>query len=118
MRKGTGMAETAIVEFHKQFNEQKFKEIYAAAHADFKAASTEADFVELLEVVHRKLGKHVKLEDGGWRVNSFNGKTTASVTKNSEFEHGKGVESFNYVISGESCTLQGYNINSKDMMMK
>ncbi|MGV3659258.1 MAG: hypothetical protein ACO1TE_03715 [Prosthecobacter sp.] len=118
MRRGKGMADAAILEFHKQFNGQKFKEIYAAAHPDFKAASTEADFMELLEAVQRKLGKHVKDTEGAWRVNSFNGRTTVSLSRDAEFEQGKGTESFNYVISGESCTLLGYNIHSKDMMMK
>jgi hypothetical protein len=45
-------------------------------------------------------------------------KASAVVTQNTEFEQGKGVETFTYVISGGSCTLQGYNINSQDMMTK
>ncbi len=118
MTKAKGMANTAIVEFHQQFNEQKFKGIYAAAHPDFKAATTEADFLKLLEAIHRKLGKQVSSTGTGWRVNSFNMKTSAVVTQSTEFEQGKGVETFTYVISGSSCTLLGYYINSQDMLTK
>jgi hypothetical protein len=118
MTKAKGLADTAIVDFHKQFNEQKFKELYTAGHADLKAAATEADFLKLLEAVHRKLGKQVKSTEAGWRVNTFNMKTSAVVTQNTEFEQGKGVETFTYVVSGTSCTLQGYHINSQDMMTK
>ena len=118
MTQGKGLAETAIVDFHKQFNEGKFKELYAAGHADLKASATEDDFVKLLEAVHRKLGRQVKSTDAGWRINSFNLKTSVVFSQNTEFEHGKGVETFTYIVSGESCTLQGYRINSKDMMLK
>lgn len=45
-------------------------------------------------------------------------KTTAVLTQNTEFERGKGVETFTFVVSGSSCTLQGYYINSQDMMIK
>ncbi|HEY1049051.1 MAG TPA: hypothetical protein VGE39_04825, partial [Prosthecobacter sp.] len=118
MRKGAGMAETAIVAFHKQFNEQKLKEIYAAAHPDFKAATTETDFLALLEAMQRKLGKHLRDTGAGWMINSMNGKTSVKLTKESVFEQGKGTETFTYAVSGESCTLQGYDIHSREMMVK
>jgi hypothetical protein len=118
MAKGKGLADSAIVDFHKQFNEQKFKELYTSAHSDLRAAATEADFLTLLESVHRKLGKQVRSAESGWRVNTFNMKTTAVVTQDTEFEQGKGVETFTFVVSGASCTLQGYHINSRDMMTK
>jgi hypothetical protein len=118
MTKAKGLAGTAIVDFHKQFNDQKFKELYTSAHPELRAAATETDFLKLLEAVHRKLGKQVRSTEASWRVNTFNMKTTAVVTRNTEFEHGKGVETFTFVVSGASCTLQGYYINSQDMMTK
>ena len=118
MAKGKGLAEMSIVDFHQQFNEGKFKELYAAGHADLKAAVTEEDFVNLLEAVNHKLGKQVKSTEGGWRINSFNLKTTVALSQNTEFEHGKGIESFSYIVSGDSCQLQGYHIDSKDMLLK
>jgi len=44
MTKAKGLADAAVVDFHEQFNEQKFKELYTAGHADLKVAATEADF--------------------------------------------------------------------------
>ncbi|MDB6074762.1 MAG: hypothetical protein JWO89_2402 [Verrucomicrobiaceae bacterium] len=118
MTAGKSLAQAAILDFHAKFNDSKFKEIYAASSPDMKKASSEADFVKFVETVHRKLGKHTKATDAGWKVNSFNFKTSAIISQNSEFEQGKGVETFTYLISGNSCTLQGYHINSQDMMMK
>jgi hypothetical protein len=118
MTRAKGLSETAIGDFHRQFNEGKFKEVYAAAHANFKKTVPEAEFVELLEAMHRKLGKQVKSTGTGWRVNSINGKTTASVSQDTEFEHGKGSESFVYVVSGVSCSLERYDIQSRDLIVK
>ncbi|MDI1314960.1 hypothetical protein [Prosthecobacter sp.] len=118
MTKGKGLAETAVVDFHKQFNEQKFKELYAAGHADLKASEAEDDFVKLLEAVHRKLGRQVKSIDGAWRINSYNLKTSVVLSQNTEFEHGKGVETFTYIVSGDFCLLQSYLIKSNDMLLK
>lgn len=118
MVRGKDMAAAAIVDFHQQFNAGKFKELYAAGHDDLKAAAKEEDFVKLLEAVHRKLGKYVKSTDAGWRVNTFNLKTVVLLTQKAEFEHGKGTETFSYIVSGESCLLQSYYIQSNDMLIK
>lgn len=118
MTRGIRLADAAADDFHQRFNERKFKEIYAAAHADLKAATTEAEFVKLLEAVHRKLGKHTGNSSSGWRINSHNLKTTVALTQDAVFEQGKGTEVFTFVISGESCVLQDYDIESKDMMLK
>lgn len=118
MTQAKGLSDTAIGDFHRQFNEGKFKEVYAATHANFKKTSTEAEFVELLDAMHRKLGKQVKSTGTGWRVNSINGKTTASVSQDTEFEHGKGRESFVFVVSDGKCSLENYDIQSRDLIVK
>lgn len=111
-------SEHAVADFHQRFNEQKFKEIHAAGNAEFKAAEPEADFVELLAAMHRKLGRHVKTNDDNWSFNSINGNTTVTITQRNEFEHGKGVETFVFAVSGDSCVMRSYRIESRDMMIK
>ena len=118
MTQAKGLSETAITDFHRQFNEARFKEVYAATHENFKKATTEAEFVELLDAMHRKLGKHVESAGKGWRVNSFNGKTTASLSQDATFEHGKGTETFVFVISDGKCSLQNYDIQSRELIGK
>jgi hypothetical protein len=118
MTQAKGLSETAITDFHRQFNEGKFKEVYAATHANFKKAATEAEFVELLDAMQRKLGKQVQSTGTGWRVNSINGKTTASLSQDTKFEHGKGTESFVFVISDGKCSLENYDIQSRDLIVK
>ena len=118
MTKGKALADAAVTDFHRQFNEGKFSALYKAADPGLKAASPEADFLKLLEAVDRKLGKHLKSTETGWQVKTFNTTTTAVLTEQSEFEHGTGTETFTYVISGGSGALKAYFINSTDMITK
>ena len=116
MRQAKSLADPAVVDFHKQFNDKKFKDIYTASHPTFKAAAKEADFLKLMETIHKKLGKQVKSTEAGWKVNSYNFTTYAVLTQDTEFERGKGTETFTYVVDKGACTLNGYHINSQDLI--
>jgi hypothetical protein len=115
--KARDLSNTEIVNFHRQFNESKFRELYKAASPDLKSVTTEADFIKLLELERNKLGKQVSSSEVGSNVN-FSGKTVVLINQNTTFEHGKGVESFRYVVLGNNCMLQGYNITSNNLLIK
>jgi hypothetical protein len=115
--KARDLSSTEIVNFHRQFNESKFRELYKSASPDLKSVTTEADFIKLLELEHNKLGKQVSSSEIGSNVN-FGGKTVVTISQNTTFEHGKGVESFRYIVSDNNCILQGYNITSNDLLIK
>jgi hypothetical protein len=116
--KGKPMAEMAAAEFHQALDKGEFSAIYAASHADFKKASTEKDFVALLEAVHRKLGPIKAATAAGWQVNSFNLKTNVVLTYNTAFTEGAAVEKFTYRIQGGKAWLVGYNISSNTLITK
>ncbi len=118
MKKAVPDAKAAVVVFHTQFNDGKFKEIYDASSPEMKKASPEADFIKFLETVKSKLGKETSTSDAGWKLSSFNFTTNVVLTMNTEFEHGKGTETFTYVVTKSGCTLKGYYIQSKDLIMK
>lgn len=111
------LSSTEIVKFHHQFNESKFKELYKAASSDLKSVTTESDFIKLLELERSKLGKQVRSSEEGSSIN-FSGKTVILINQNTTFEYGKGIESFRYIVSGNNCILQGYNITSKELLVK
>ena len=115
--KAKASAEAAVKEFHEQLNKGDFKGIYAAAHADLKQASTEKDFVALLDAVHRKLGLVQSSEPNGWRVNAT-GHVNVVLAYKTKFAEGDGVETFNYQIEGEKAVLVGYNISSNALITK
>jgi hypothetical protein len=109
--------EAAVKQFHEQLNKGDFKGIYAATHADFKTASTEKDFIALLDAVHRKLGLVQSSEPDGWQVNAT-GHVEVVLVYKTKFAEGDGVETFNYRIEGEKSVLVGYNIASNALITK
>jgi hypothetical protein len=116
--KGKEAADKAVKLFHEQLDKGDFNNIYAATHADFKAAATEKDFVAMLEAVHRKLGPIQRSDAAGWNINSHNFKTTVVLTYKTTFAEGEAVETFTYRIEGDKAVLLGYNISSQVLITK
>lgn len=118
LAKGKGIAEAAVVRFHDQFNAGKFHEIYSETDSEFKKATSEDEFVTLLEAVKRKLGTVGQTHPSGWGVNTTTMGTMATLTYNVDFSEGKGSEQFVFHISGNKATLYRYNVNSPLLITK
>ena len=118
LTKGKGIAEAAVVQFHNQFNALQFHEIYSQADDGFKKAASEADFITLLEAVHRKLGTVKQSNPAGWGINATPQGTMATLGYDVEFSEGKGREQFVFHISGDKALLYNYNVNSPLLITK
>lgn len=118
LAKGKGIAEAAVVRFHDQFNAGKFHEIYSETDSEFKKATSEDEFVTLLEAVKRKLGTVGQTRPSGWGVNTTTMGTMATLTYDVDFSEGKGSEQFVFHISGNKATLYRYNVNSPLLITK
>lgn len=116
--RGKEAADKAVTQFHEQLDRGEFKAIYDAAHADLKAASSEKEFIALLEAVHRKLGNVQSSEPNGWKVNTFNFKVNVVLSYKTRFAEGDAFETFTYRVEGEKAALRGYNINSQALITK
>jgi hypothetical protein len=114
--KSMSSAGKSVDAFHKKFNDQKFAEIYSGATPAFKGATKEAEFLKFMQAVHRKLGPFKSGTQSGWRGNTTMSGTTVILTYNSQFEKNSAVETFTFSVSGETATLQGYNINSNALI--
>jgi hypothetical protein len=112
LTKGKEQAERAVEKFHQQFNASQYQEIYQQGDAKFKEAVTEAEFVQLLEAIRRKLGTIGNATQTGWRVNTTTMGTVAMVGYDVQFSEGKGAEQFSFLISGEEAKLLRYDVNS------
>jgi hypothetical protein len=112
LTKGKEQAERAVEQFHQQFNAGQYREIYQQGDAKFKEAATEAEFVQLLEAIRRKLGTVGGATQTGWRVNTTTMGTVAMVGYEVQFSEGKGNEQFSFLISGEEAKLLRYDVNS------
>lgn len=107
-----------MIEFHTRIDEAEFKPIYEATHPDFKRATSEKDFLALLEAVHRKLGTIQSTSQEGWNVNSMNFKTNVGLSYKTKFAGGDAVETFHYRVEGDKAELVGYHINSTALIVK
>lgn len=116
--KGKNLAEPAAEKFHSQYDAKEFGAIYAQADDGFKKVVPEDKWKELLEKVHEKLGKVKKADSTGWKVNTTNGMTIATITYDVEFSEGKGTEEFMFHIVDEKALLYNYEVNSPLLITK
>src|SRR5436190_17810237 len=118
MYKDSKAAEPAVEKFHTQFNAKQFSEIYNDAGEQFKGATTEKQMVDLLDAVYRKLGTCQKSTATNWHVNSGPLTSLVTLTYETEFSDAKGTEEFVVSVSGATVKLEGYHINSADLITK
>ena len=114
----TALAEKQVPQFHALLDEGRTAEIYTQASDDLKKATTEADFVALLDAVHRKLGAVQKTEKQTWNVNYHTSGTFATLVYKTQYAGGEATETFVYRITNESALLAGYHINSNALIIK
>jgi hypothetical protein len=115
---GKEAAEKSVADIHKLYNDDKLAEIYSAGHSKLKNATTEKQFVEFVGAVQRKLGKVTQTSNAGFNVRTFNLTTTVVLSQSTTFEQGTGTETFTFQMDGDKAVLVGYNINSKDLILK
>lgn len=116
--KGKGLAESAVAQFHSQYNSGQFREIYNQADEDLRKSGSEENFVEILEALRRKLGIVKQANQTGWHVNANSMGTTVTLGYEVEFSEGKGTEQFVFRISGDKALLYHYNVNSPLLITK
>ena len=115
--KSTAEADKAASEFHGLYDVEDYDKIFDTAHADFKASKPKAEIISFVRSVREKLGKVKSSNRTGWQANSMNMKTNVVLTFSTEFENGKGEETFTYRIADGKATLLGWYVNSNDLIL-
>ena len=105
-------AEKAVDLFHKQYNENRFSEIYSAAAPEFKKGFKETDFTYFIQVTRSKMGVHKSSSESSWRTNATTSGTFITLHYKSEFEHSTGIEDFTFIVLGDSAKLFRIDVNS------
>ena len=94
---------------------ERYAEIYDGTDDMFKTATTETQFTQILQAVHRKLGllrstaqkNFYSREQAGTNAGSY-----ISMTYDTAFAEGPATESFNWRVVNGKVRLAGYNIQS------
>jgi hypothetical protein len=111
-------ADAAVTRFHDLYNQDKLDVIWNEADPAFCGATPHEKYNEFIGALERKLGKVVSTSNAGWSVKSYNLKTRVHLVQETVFEHGKGTESFTFVMSGTNAVLLAYNIQSMDLITR
>jgi len=114
----TAPAEQEVEHFHNLLDQGEFERFYEQTGAEFKGVSKQADFVAILDAVHRKLGdvKSVKKTRTDWH--SGTGGTSIALTYETTFAEGPATEQFNFHVVDGKPVLVGYHINSDLLITK
>ncbi len=112
------LSDSGVANFHQQLNKAQFEEMYAASTDDFKKASSEKEMVELYNAIHTKLGDVKESNRTGIFINATTSGTFIRASYDTTFVNGKGTETFNWRAKGDQLTLHGYNIQSRDLLVK
>ena len=104
-------AKAAVKHFHEQLDSGQFAVIYAETDPQFKSATSEQQFTDLLAAIHRKLGKVTSAEVAGWKVNTNTNGAFVALTYTTHFGAEQATEKFDW-------RLVGYRIESAALVTK
>lgn len=113
----TSGAEAEVSRFHRQLDAAAFSEIIDGLAPELKTTANQANFIAILEAMHRKLGKTVSTAKQGSSVFADTSSTTVNLTYTTKFERGDAVESFQFRGSSDKLLLSGYNVNSAALIL-
>ena len=110
-------AEAAAVSFHQLLDAGKFADTWQNAAPDLRAAASKDQWLQLLDAVHRKLGKFRSTKTLGWNDNFNNGRHFILLNQEAQYERGVAQEQFVYRIDGGKAALAGYHVNSNALIL-
>lgn len=112
------MAQRNVEQFQSQLDSEQFTAIYASCDEKFHQATSESDFVKLLDAVHRKLGnvQQSSLRNtGAWYAGQG---ATVTLVYETKFTDGTALEKFVWHVKDNDAALYGYNINSNELVTR
>jgi hypothetical protein len=117
--KSLELAEQNVQQFHSELDSEQYTAVYAASDEKFHEATTESDFVKLLEAVHRKLGNVQQANLRNTGVAWFAGQgATVTLVYETKFADGTGTEQFIWHVKDNGAALYRYQINSNELVTK
>jgi hypothetical protein len=110
--------ERAVARFHELFGTSRYSELYVDTTENFREAATEAEFVEFLGAVRRKLGNVRESELTDIEVNWDGDGTSIWLSYDTAYELGNATEQFVWIVDGEKARLETYQIDSKELILR
>ncbi|WP_288935355.1 hypothetical protein [uncultured Sphingomonas sp.] len=112
----TKQATAEVARFHAAYNAGRFDMLVGMTTPMFRAVSGPEKFGAMMGKVRRKLGREIGTETVNWSVNIGTGGATTVLQEMTTYEHGRARETFTFGELGGRPALNGYNINSPDLL--
>lgn len=109
---GTDEAKRGVDEFRTRVAQKSYSEIYRAAAAELRQATTEEEFVRFMTALDRKLGSWQSAAEPVWNVTRGTAGHVVNLTYQSQFAKGAANEQFTWRIESGRAILLGYHVNS------
>jgi hypothetical protein len=106
-----------IAHFRKQMAAKQFDQIYAESSDGMKRVTTADALTQFLAAVDRKLGLAKSEKERSWSVSYGTGGTTVTYALETQYERGSALETFYFSIVGGKAILNGYHIESKELIL-
>ena len=116
--KSTAAADAEVVKFHALYDAQDFETIYLTSAPEFQSSQPKDKSIEFMKAVRDRLGPVKSSSRTGISVNSYNLRTSVTLTYHTLYEHGDGVETFVYFVKDDTAaTLVKWHINSNSLIL-
>ena len=109
-------ADTQIDQFHGHYSSGDYDAIYEMADSQFHQAVNPKDWADVMAVVSTNLGAVEDSSQTGFNINTDNGVTTTTITRETTFELDEGTETFIFVGSGEDMKLLNWEVVSEALL--
>ncbi len=109
-------ADEQIDLFHERYSAGNYEAIYQDATPEFREVAEPEEWATMMRVVSGRLGAVTESSQSGFNVNTNNGVTTTTITRDTIYENGEGAESFTYVGSGDEMALLSWEVVSDELI--
>ena len=113
MKAKAAAAVAASKDFHRLYNANDLKQIYAQSDPGLKKVATEAEFLKVIGEIRTRLGKAKSSKNYKHQIIATSRGSFWEFTQDTEFEKGNGMEMFLFRIVRGKAQLDTYNVKFK-----
>lgn len=97
---------------------EQSEQIYTQTGDEFKKATPKQDFMDLLDVIHKRLGLMKDTKQITFGINYGLGGTYVSLLYDTHYSGGEAKEHFVFRLDDQKTYLVGYHVESNALLMK
>lgn len=114
---GSKLSNSAVQQFHDEFNRSEYGQIIDAADEGFRTGMTRDELMRFLQAIHTRLGNAGQSNFTNVTVQANQEGTFLITVYQTKFDHGDAIETFTWIKGKGKLFLSGYKIRSSALVM-